>query len=331
MLDLGMNLSGHQWQKLRELRKFFLSAQPNRATYWDSEETVQLYDQTFAVRIGWRWDAVIAQLRSLGWQPQEKMLLDWGCGSGVGARKTVDAFPHFERVQFADLSPYAERYSTKAIFAKFPSLSVCTGVPIDEPFCLVLSHILGELDPDSEELLAAIVGRAASLIWVEGGSSLLSKKLGRWRERLDWPVIAPCTHRQPCRMLAPENQAHWCHFFTRPPAETFMDAHWSEFAKQLEIDHRTVAYSYLVLDRSATNQPSGLARTIGSTRVYKPSAKLQLCDANGLHDVELMKRDFPREWKALKKGWSPDLLKVEMSGNRVSGLVDTTVPRSGDW
>jgi hypothetical protein len=288
-----MNLSGHQWQKLRELRKFFLSAQPNRATYWDSEETLQLYDQTFAVRIGWRWDAVIAQLRSLGWQPQEKLLLDWGCGS------------------------------TKAIVAKFPSLSVRTGVPIDEPFCLVLSHILGELDPASEELLASVVARASSLVWVEGGSSLLSKKLAIWRERLDWPVVAPCTHRQPCRMLAPENQAHWCHFFTRPPAQTFMDADWSEFAKQLEIDHRTVAFSYLVLDRSAANQPSGLARNIGSTRVYKASAKLQLCDANGLHDVELMKRDFPREWKALKKGWSPDLLKVEMSGNRVSELLDS--------
>jgi hypothetical protein len=323
-----MNLSGHQWQKLRELREFFLSAQPNRATYWDSEETLQLYDQTLAVRIGWRWDAVITQLRSLKWQPREKVLLDWGCGSGIGGRKTLDTFPHFERVHLADLSPYAERYAAKAIQANFPSISVRTGVHVDEPFCLVLSHLVGELDPKSEELLASIIARASSLIWVEAGSSLLSSKLVLWRERLDWPVIAPCTHRQPCGMLAPENKVHWCHFFTRPPAETFMDANWAELAKQLEIDHRTVAFSYLVLDRSATGQPSGLARNIGSTRVYKPSAKLQLCDANGLHDVELMKRDFPDVWKALKKGWSPELLKVEMNGNRISRLADATAPGS---
>jgi hypothetical protein len=319
-----MNVSGHQWEKLRGLRKFFLSAQPNRATYWDSEETLQLYDQTLAVRIGWRWDAVIAQLRCIGWPPPERLLLDWGCGSGVGARKILRAFPHFERVHLTDLSPHAERYAAKAVQAEFPSVSVRTSIPGDEPFCLVLSHVLGELDPKSEELLSSIAARASSLIWVEAGSSLLSKKLGLWRERLGWPVIAPCTHRQPCRMLAPENQVHWCHFFTRPPAETFMDAGWAEFAKQLEIDHRTVAFSYLVLDRSAGSQPSGLARPIGSTRVYKALAKLQLCDANGLHDVELTKRDFPDEWKALKKGWSPDLLKVEMNGSRISQLEDVT-------
>jgi hypothetical protein len=321
-----MKVSGHQWQKLRELRKFFLSAQPNRASYWDSEKTLELYDQTLAIRIGWRWDAVLAQLRMLSWQPPEKVLLDWGCGSGIGARKSLSAFPHFERVHLTDLSPQAERYAAKTVQTDFPSVSVRTGVPGEEPFCLVLSHVLGELDADSEEMLGSIVARASTLIWVEAGSSLLSKKLGRWRERLDWPVIAPCTHRQPCRMLAPENQVHWCHFFTRPPAETFMDANWAEFAKQLEIDHRTVAYSYLVLDRSASDQLTGLARPIGSTRVYKALAKLQLCDANGLHDVELTKRDFPDEWKALKKGWSPDLIKVETNGNRISRMVEVNTP-----
>ena len=319
-----MKLSGYQWQKLRELRQFFLSANPNRASYWDSEQTVGLYDQTLAIRIGWRWDAVISQLRSLRWQPREKLFLDWGCGSGIASRKILDAFPNLECAYLADLSPHAERYAAKTIREQFSSVSVRTGIPEGESFCLLLSHVLGELDDRSQELLASIVDRASSLIWVEGGSAVLSKKLGLWRERLDWPVIAPCTHRQPCRMLAPENQVHWCHFFTRPPAETFMDADWSEFAKQLEIDHRTVAFSYLVLDRSAESQPSGLARPIGTTRVYKALAKLQLCDANGLHDVELMKRDFPDEWKALKKGWSPDLLKVEINGNRISQLEDVT-------
>jgi hypothetical protein len=313
-----MNFSGHQWQKLRELRQFFLKAQPNRETYWDSEQTVELYDQTLAIRIGWRWDAVISHLRTQHWHPQEKRFLDWGCGSGIASRKILDAFPSFEGAHLADLSPHAERYAGKTLRSKFPSVSVCTGVPEGEPFCLLLSHVLGELDDKSEELLASIVARASSLIWVEGGSAVLSKRLVLWREKLGWPVIAPCTHRQPCGTLAPENHLHWCHFFTRPPAETFMSAEWTEFAKQLEIDHRTVAFSYLALDRTVTNRPAGLARSIGSTRVYKASAKLQLCDADGLHDVELMKRDFPEVWRPLKKGWSPDVVKVETKGNRIS-------------
>jgi SAM-dependent methyltransferase len=321
-----MKLSGHQWQKLRELRQFFLSAKPNRASYWDSEETVELYDQTLAVRIGWRWDAVISQLRLRHWQPREKLFLDWGCGSGIASRKILEAFPNLECAYLADLSPNAERYAAKALHAKFPSVSVRNGIPEGEPFCLLLSHVVGELDDRAEELLASIIARASSLIWVEGGSATLSKKLVLWRERLDWPVIAPCTHRLPCGMLAAENHLHWCHFFTRPPAETFMSAEWAEFAKQLEIDHRTVAFSYVVLDRSATDQPAGLARSIGSSRVYKASAKLQLCDRNGLHDVELMKRDFPEVWKALKKGWSPDLLEAEINGNRISKWIEIRKP-----
>jgi Mitochondrial small ribosomal subunit Rsm22 len=323
-----MKLSGHQWQKLRELRQFFLSAQPNHASYWDSEQTVELYDQTLAVRIGWRWDAVISQLHSLGWKPQEKLFLDWGCGSGVASRKVLEAFPNLECAYLADLSPHAERYAGKRIRTKFPSVSVRSGIPEGEPFCLLLSHVVGELDDRSEELLATVIDRASSVIWVEGGSAMLSKKLGRWRKRLDWPVIAPCTHRQPCGMLALENHLHWCHFFTRPPGETFMSAEWAEFAKQLEIDYRTVAFSYLVLDRAATNQPAGLARSIGSTRVYKASAKLQLCDEGGLHDVELMKRDFPEVWRALKKGWSPALAKVETNGERISQWSQPEVEKS---
>jgi SAM-dependent methyltransferase len=317
-----MNVSGRQWQKLRELRRFFLSAEPNRAAYWDSEETLELYDQTFAVRIGWRWDAVIDQVRAQRWQPQEKVLLDWGCGSGIAARKVLEAFPNFESVYVADLSPRAEQYALKAIRAKFPAVPGHAGVPPGGPFCAVLSHVLGELDTQIEEQLASIVARASSLIWVEAGSAVLSKKLVLWRERLGWPVIAPCTHRRPCGMLAPENQVHWCHFFTRPPAETFMSAEWAEFAHQLDIDHRTVAYSYLVLDRVAASQTSGFARNIGSARVYKASAKLQLCDSNGLRGVELTKRDFPEAWRNLKKGWSPAVVKVETNGNRISGWED---------
>ena len=319
-----MNFSAQQWQKLRELRKFFLSAEPNRASYWDSEETLALYDQTIAVRIGWRWDAVITQLHHRKWRPTETLLLDWGCGSGAGVRKVLAAFPHFERAHLIDLAPKAEQYAAKTIRNEFPGIVVQTGEPPEQPFCLVLSHILGELDPKTEDLLASIVSRASSLIWVEAGSALLSHKLVLWRERLDWPVIAPCTHRQPCGMLTPENRAHWCHFFAQPPPETFMSAAWAEFAKQLEIDHGTLAYSYLVLDRSASAYTPGIARNIGSTRVYKGFAKLQLCDSTGLHDVELTKRDFPEIWRALKKGWSPDLVQVETNGGRVSKWTEAT-------
>jgi hypothetical protein len=310
-----MNLSHRQWQKLRALRKFFLSSQPNVRSYWD-DETLALYDQTLAVRIGWRWDTVVKQLLLLRWQPSAKVLLDWGCGSGMAARKVLGAFPHFEQAYLMDLSPRAEQYAAKSIQEKFPAVSVRFGIP--ETFCLVLSHVTGELNDEAEERLATIIDRASSVIWVEAGSRELSRKLVLWRERLGWPVVAPCTHRQPCGMLLPENRAHWCHFFAQPPPETFMSAEWAELANQLEIDHGALAYSYLVLDRSEAKYIPGLARSIGSTRVYKACAKLQLCDSAGLRDVEITKRDLPDLWRSLKKGWSPDLVRVEAEGSPVS-------------
>jgi ribosomal protein RSM22 (predicted rRNA methylase) len=310
-----MNFSRRQWQKLRELRKRFLSSEPNVQSYWD-DETLELYDRTLAVRIGWRWDAVLNQLRALQWRPSAKTLLDWGCGSGMAARKVLEAFPHFEQAHLADLSPRAEQYAANRIQTEFPAISVRIGIP--ESFCLVLSHVVGELDTEAEERLTEIIVRATSVLWVEAGSWELSRKLALWRERLDWPVVAPCTHRQPCGMLALENRAHWCHFFTQPPQETFMSAEWAELANQLEIDHGTLAFSYLVLDRAAPTYVPGVARTIGSTRVYKASAKLQLCDSVGLRDVEVTKRDYPEIWRSLKKGWSPDLVRLEAEGNRVS-------------
>src|ERR1700739_230951 len=135
-----MKLSGDQWQKLRELRQFFLSAKPNRSSYWDSVQTVELYDQTLAVRIGWRWDAVISQLRSIHWQPPEKLCLDWGCGSGIASRKILEAFPNLECAYLADLSPHAERYAGKTIRAQFPSVAVRNRIPQGEPFWLPLRH-----------------------------------------------------------------------------------------------------------------------------------------------------------------------------------------------
>jgi len=318
-----MKFSYQQWQKLRGLRKFFLSGEPNHRSYWDSEEILALYDQTFAVRIGWRWDAAIRQLQFLKWQPTEKTLLDWGCGSGMASRKVLAAFAQFENAFLIDLSPVAEGYAASMAKAESPATSIRTGILPEEPFCLVLSHVVGELDEAGEQHLAQIVARASSLIWVEPGSYTVSRKLGTWRDRLDWPVIAPCTHRQSCPIPAPKNRHHWCHFFAQPPPETFMSADWAEFAKQMEIDLSTLAFSYLVLDRSAPpSRTPEIARNIGSIRVYKAFAKLQLCDASGLHAVEVTKRDFPAIWRALRKGWTPDLVQVETEANRITKWHD---------
>ncbi len=62
---------------LRELRERFLAGTAGAADYWQSPEHLELYDSTYAERIGWKWDAVLDELDLRGWQPQSTRVLDW--------------------------------------------------------------------------------------------------------------------------------------------------------------------------------------------------------------------------------------------------------------
>ena len=47
---------------LDRLRARFLDGSNAGGGYWRSEAELALYDTTFAERIGWKWDAVLAEL-----------------------------------------------------------------------------------------------------------------------------------------------------------------------------------------------------------------------------------------------------------------------------
>src|SRR5687767_12126966 len=71
---------------LRRIRERFLHGTAGDADYWRVPADVALYDSTFAERIGWKWDAVLGELRLRGWRPRSRRVLDWGCGSGIAHR-----------------------------------------------------------------------------------------------------------------------------------------------------------------------------------------------------------------------------------------------------
>src|SRR5215203_3701374 len=80
------------WEVLDRLRATFLAGQPATGNYWQSAVDLANYDFTYAQRIGWKWDAVLAELKLRGWSPPTGKLVDWGCGSGVASRCVLDAF-----------------------------------------------------------------------------------------------------------------------------------------------------------------------------------------------------------------------------------------------
>src|ERR1051325_1870681 len=74
---------------LRRLREGFLAGTADRCDYWKSEDELALYDATFGERIGWKWDAVLAELAAKDWRPRSQRVFDWGCGSGVAGRRVL--------------------------------------------------------------------------------------------------------------------------------------------------------------------------------------------------------------------------------------------------
>jgi hypothetical protein len=102
-------------------------------------------------------------------------------------------------------------------------------------------------------------------------------------------------------MLAAENAAHWCHHFSRPPSIAFQDARWADFAKEIGIDLRSVPYSFLVLAREVS-QPAGYSRVIGEPREAKGFARVLSCQAEGVAEFVLQKRDAPEIFRAIRKG-----------------------------
>jgi len=301
-----MNRDTIDWNSLERLRTTFLVGAAGAGDYWQSESDLASYDATFAQRIGWKWDYVLAELARRGWTPPPGELLDWGCGSGVASRAFLDFFSptSVSALRLFDRSPLAVQFAAKRAREKYPELSVNTGLT-EAPTILLLSHVLTELTPEQIEALVDFAAQATTMLWVEPGTYEASLTLIAIRERLRsrFNVVAPCTHQARCGILAPENERHWCHHFAAPPPEIFQDANWSRFASATGIDLRDLPLSFLVLDqRPAPALPAGATRVIGHPRIYKPYALLLGCDESGVRERRLTKRAFPNEFKQLKKG-----------------------------
>src|ERR1041384_5443924 len=208
-----MKLEAIDWAALERMRAAFLDNSAGHTNYWQSEGDVASYDQTFAQRIGWKWDYVLAELTRRGWTRPAGELLDWGCSSGVGH---TAFFPHFgtegtTRASLWDQSPVALRFAIRRAQQQSPKLEVVSGLPA-APGLLLLSHVLTELDEAALDQLLTLARRAAAVIWVEPGTRDASRALIAVREQLrgEFQCAAPCTHQAPCGMLAAANAPHWC-------------------------------------------------------------------------------------------------------------------------
>lgn len=295
----------HELDVLSRVRTRFLDGSNVGGGYWKDDEELVFYDMTFAERIGWKWDAVLAELAAQNWKPKSTRVLDFGCGSGVASRRVVEAFPQIKDVSVADVSARAIDFTVRRMRAGFPGVSCSVfdkSQALPPGTMLVVSHVLNELPKQAHEQLLALAAQAEEILWVEAGTHIDSRNLIAVRESLsaNFSVVAPCPHAKPCGMLAEENTHHWCHFFTSFPSHAAQDARWSQLGRELGIDLRALPYSFLVMQKQpvAFNEA---ARIIGTPEEKRGHFAVLACENCGVRELLAQKRDVPELFKALRK------------------------------
>jgi hypothetical protein len=329
-----MKWSEIDWDSLARHRERFLGGGAPDGPYWASAPDLAAYDLTYGERIGWKWDAVLDELRMRGWKPSGGTLLDWGCGSGIAGRRVVGRFgpAAFDSLSLWDHSPLAIEFASDMARGEFPGLAVAAApagiLESDEPIgLLILSHVLNELSPRALGEIRSLVARSRAVIWTEPGSRDISRALGALRDEWlkDFRVVAPCTHANRCPILLPGNERHWCHHFAAPPSAIFADSDWVKFGRRAGIDLRSLPYSFFALDRDWVGG-AGLSRVIGRPEHFKPYARLLNCDEGGLAELMVMRRENPGLYKELERTRRPLVYRWVREGLTVTGA---TAP-SGD-
>lgn len=331
------------WPVLNRLREGFLSGSAANGPYWTSLEDLAQYDATFAERIGWKWDAVLRELKWRRWLPslvnegKPLNVLDWGCGSGVAGRRVIAAFgeENFSRLMVWDHSSVAREFATTAGRREFSRLEVVEfasdiNFEID---LLIVSHVINELSSTDRAQLLGLVRTVKATMWVEPGTHAVSRDLAKIRDdlRATMRIIAPCTHFAPCGLFAPENSGHWCHYFAEPPSSIYADSDWVRFGQRAGIDLRSLPYSFLVLQQNAYpffDDAMGASRILGRAEHFKGYANLLNCDVEGVQELQLQKRADPAFFKELKRSSSVPIYRWTRDSKRIVG-VEKIRPEAG--
>lgn len=324
--------TARELDSLRRLRSTFVSFEEHVGEgepYWESPADLALYDETFAQRIGWKWDGVLEELVRRKRLPAGDTLLDWGCGTGIATRRFLARGGDVRRVFLFDHDHAAAEFALARVRAEHPRVEARVGLPEEAPDVLLVSHVLDELDPEQKESLLVLAERSAAVVWCEPGSRRTSRALGEVRARLGQTldVLAPCTHQATCGALAGTDA--WCHLFARAPQAVYVEGRWAELGRELGIDLRSLPYSFLALARRGSVATPGSgdlagpgARLLARPRLTRGRAEFTLCDADGVRSVDYLQRSDKQLFKALDDvSGEPWLFDATLEGTRLKALV----------
>ena len=329
-MSQGVSKTRAEVKELEKLRQLFLDAPKNSglADYWQDPELLELYDRTFARRIGWKWSSVVTELSQRLWSPPQTISrwVDWGCGTGVASEVVLESFKDNlpKEILVTDRSAKARRFAQKKAAIRAPSLTSLECAPqelhVSRTDLVLISHVLTELNPEQLQDLTQLLTSAGALIWIEPGTPFCSRRLVQVRKELSqhFHIVAPCPHQGTCG--AEDSQKDWCHMFAAPPTEVFHNPDWARFSKTMNIDLRSLPTSFLVLEHKSLRGPVvsphpaehvqiSKQRMIARPRFYKGHARFLLCNDSGLKEASLGEKQHKKDFKQ----WQRDSFFVEFT------------------
>lgn len=324
-----MDIESVNWDRLIELRNQFIGNSPENGDYWDSVHTLESYDQTFAQRIGWKWDYVINQLLLKQWQPpSDSVVCDWACGTGIASRIFAEKFypRNSFSIHFADRSRKAVKYATQRMRNSFQDIFISDHLDHGDPKVIYLiSHVTTELSPDQlEDIILMLSQSAYGFIWVEPGSYASSRCLSKVRDALlnEFNPWAPCPHHDLCPMNGSTHWNDWCHQFAHVPSNVFQDGFWAYFAKRMEVDLRSLPVSYLCMDKREVTQAHDECRVVGRPQINKFQSSISVCSKGQFEQLNFLKRSYPALYKKFKKGKFPHFFQASHENGLVKEFHD---------
>jgi hypothetical protein len=289
------------WDLIQKMRQGFLDTDGHLPDYWHDERWLSAYDQTLAQRIRWKWQAVLDVLTEALSQLQGLThVVDWGCGTGIATRSFLaKGLMPKARVSLFDRSIGAMRFAAGEIQKECPGAQVELMKKLQlpqEPFVLLVSHVLSELDERSFAELQTLAATAALVIWVEPGRTLESRRLSQVRDEVarTHHILGPCRHQKPCGALQPGREKDWCHFFAPVPREVHQSAFWREFSKRMKVDLRSLPVSWLAVVQaqfySGSQEETDEAVILSRPRAFKGHCRWLACTSAGLCSGDFQKK-----------------------------------------
>jgi ribosomal protein RSM22 (predicted rRNA methylase) len=241
--------------------------------------------------------AVLARMAEVAPEFRPASFLDVGAGPGTAAWAVRDLWPSLEAVRLLEPNPTFRKLAARLM----PDADIVAGgwnAKLPHADLVIASYMLAEL-PKAEAAKSAEKLWSATdqmLVLIEPGTPQGFARIRAARAALvaaGGHVVAPCTHDRDC----PLQDGDWCHFSQR-----LARSRDHKLAKGADAPFEDERYSYVAVSRGPVDH-AGRARIIKPVLEGKPGLTLPLCDAAGLRNASVARRDKGAFRAARRKGW----------------------------